>query len=246
MPTLLGEKLDEMGFGETVRELCAPYYESEDLGCPPVDPEVFFKMFMVGFFEGIGSERGIASRCDDSLSIRRFLRYDLTESTPDHSTPPKTRRTSGAMIAGYANMAQSAIALLLHQPDIARLADPKQLDDLEGDDMGLLRELLILLHRRPESNTAMLLGHWYGTAEGKLLSRLAGQERLIPTAGIEQQFVDTMGELAQLPHRSKLSAQVDKLKLTNYAEVSETEKQQLREMLQAKQRRDAQRNKRKD
>ena len=87
----LGERLDEMGFGEKVRELCAPYYEAEDLGRPPVDPEVFFKMFFVGFFEGIGSERGIASRCDDSLSIRRFLRYDLTEATPDHSTISKIR-----------------------------------------------------------------------------------------------------------------------------------------------------------
>ena len=109
--------------------------------------------------------------------------------------------------------------------------------------MDLLRELLTLLHRRPESNTAMLLGHWYGTPEGELLSRLAGQERLIPTEGIEQQFVDTMAALAHLPQRSKLAAQVDKLKLTNYAEVSELEKQRLREMLQEKQQRDAQRNK---
>ncbi|MEH6637365.1 MAG: DNA primase [Halioglobus sp.] len=168
------------------------------------------------------------------------------DPAPDQSAAPRTRRTSQAMIAGYANMAQSAIALLLHQPNIARLADAQLLEAMDGEDMDLLRELLILLHRRPESNTAMLLGHWYGTPEGELLSRLAGQERLIPTAGIEQQFVDTMGELAQQPHRSKLSAQVDKLRLTNYAEVSETEKQQLREMLQAKQRRDTQRNKRKD
>jgi len=87
----LGENLDEMGFGNKVRELCAPYYEEKDRGRPPLDPEVFFKMFIVGFFEGIGSERGIASRCDDSLSIRRFLRYSLTEATPDHSTVSKTR-----------------------------------------------------------------------------------------------------------------------------------------------------------
>ena len=87
----LGERLDEMGFGEKVRALCAPYYEEEEVGRPPIDPEVFFKMFFVGFFERIGSERGIASRCDDSLSIRSFLRYDLTEATPDHSTISKIR-----------------------------------------------------------------------------------------------------------------------------------------------------------
>ena len=88
----LGEKLDEMGFGEKARELCAPFYEQRDFGRPPVDPEVYFKMFIVGFFEGIGSERGIASRCDDSLSIRRFLRYELSEATPDHSTISKIRK----------------------------------------------------------------------------------------------------------------------------------------------------------
>ena len=161
------------------------------------------------------------------------------------TTQPRQRRAFQPLMAGYSNMAQAAIALLLHQPDIARLADPNLLAEMDGEDAGLLRELLTLLHLRPESNTAMLLGHWYGTTEGELLSRLAGQERLIPKEGIEQQFVDTMTELAHLPHRSKLAAQVDKLKLTNYAGISELEKQKLREMLQEKQQRDAQRNKRK-
>ena len=75
------------------------------------------------------------------------------------------------------------------------------------------------------------------------LSRLAGQERLIPSTGIEQQFVDTMTALAHLPHQSKLAEQVDKLKLTNYAEMSELEKQRLRELLQEKLQRDTLRNK---
>jgi DNA primase len=152
---------------------------------------------------------------------------------------PRRREASSGRVAGYSNMAQAAIALLLHQPVIAHLVDPTSLSELEGEDVDLLRELLALLQRRPESNTAMLLGHWYGTPEGELLSRLAGQERLIPSAGIEQQFVDTMAVLARAPHHSKLAAQVDKLKHTNYAEVSELEKQRLRELLQEKQRRDA-------
>ncbi len=156
---------------------------------------------------------------------------------------PRRREAQHTRSHGYSNLAQAAIALLLHQPAIAALADPATLAELEGDDVGLLREVLALLQRRPESNTAMLLGHWYGTPEGELLSRLAGQERLIPSEGIEQQFVDTMTVLAHAPHRSKLAAQVDKLKLTNYAEVSELEKQRLRELLQEKQRRDARGNK---
>jgi len=144
---------------------------------------------------------------------------------------------------GYSNLAQAAIALLLHQPDIARLVRLELLEGVDGEDAQLLRELLQLLQRRPDSSTAMLLGHWYGTAEGKLLSRLAGQERLIPATGIEQQFIDTMTALTHLPHETKLAAQVDKLKLTNYAEMSELEKQRLREMLQEKLQRDTLRNK---
>ena len=103
----------------------------------------------------------------------------------------------------------------------------------------------MLLHRRPESNTAMLLGHWYGTPEGELLNRLAGQERLIPTEGIEQQFVDTITVLSQLPHRSKIDEQVDKLKRADYAQMSQGEKQRLRELLQQKAQLDATRNPRK-
>ncbi len=82
----LASDLDKEGFGDFIRELCAPYYHDGAGGRPPIDPEVYFKMLIVGFFEKIGSERGIASRCEDSLSIRRFLRYDLVEATPDHSS----------------------------------------------------------------------------------------------------------------------------------------------------------------
>lgn len=171
----------------------------------------------------------------------------FSEETPAHQggheepeAQPRKREATRPGAGGYSNLAQAAIALLLHQPDIARLPDPDSLEELEGEDINLLRELLALLQRRPESTTAMLLGHWYGTPEGELLNRLAGQERLIPKEGIEQQFIDTMQVLARAPHRSKLAAQVDKLKHTNYSEMSELEKQRLREMLQEKQRRDSQ------
>ena len=170
---------------------------------------------------------------------------DDSEAEAGSAAAPKQRQATVSSSASYSNIAQGALALLLHQPTVAQLCDPEKLRELEGDDIGLLRELLELLRRRPESNTAMLLGHWYGTPEGDLLSRLAGQERLIPTEGIEQQFVDTIEMLSLLPQHSKLSAQVDKLKLTNYAQVSELQKQSLREMLQRKQQRDAQKNKRK-
>lgn len=173
---------------------------------------------------------------------------DYPSTGSDHGTQPdsapRQRTVQSAARAGHTNLAQSALALILHQPEVARQIDPQTLIDLTGEDVELLRELLELVHRRPESNTGMLLGHWYGTPEGDLLNRLAGQERLIPTAGIEQQFMDTMENLVERrPRDSKLAAQVDKLRLTNYAQVSELEKQRLRELLQEKQQRDAARNK---
>lgn len=80
--------LAKLGFTESVHRHCAPYYKTGTSGGgrPPVDPAVMFKMLIVGFLEGIGSERGIASRCADSLTIRRFLGYSLTEQTPEHSS----------------------------------------------------------------------------------------------------------------------------------------------------------------
>ena len=82
----LNELFEKISFGKQIRTLCEPYY-SEKTNCrPPIDPEVYFKMMIIGFFENLRSERGIASRCADSLSIRAFLGYTLTESTPEHSS----------------------------------------------------------------------------------------------------------------------------------------------------------------
>ena len=80
--------LDGVDFTGQIHRLCGPHYKAGILsaGRPPTDPAVLFKMMMVGFLEGIGSDRGIAARCSDSLILRRFLGYSLTEETPDHSS----------------------------------------------------------------------------------------------------------------------------------------------------------------
>jgi transposase len=84
----LNTALDSFGFGDQVRALCEPFYCTDESvgGYPGIDPEVYFKMLLIGFFENLPSERGIAARCADSLSIREFLHYTLTESTPTHSS----------------------------------------------------------------------------------------------------------------------------------------------------------------
>lgn len=84
--TKLEQTLESFEFSAQVRQLCAEAYSASGRGRPGIDPAVYFKMLMIGFFENIASERGIAERCSDSISIRFFLGYDLTQSTPDHST----------------------------------------------------------------------------------------------------------------------------------------------------------------
>ncbi len=145
---------------------------------------------------------------------------------------PRQRPLGAALASGYANLAQRAIALLLHKPQVAAELDSAKVEQLQGEGVELLKELLTLLHLRPESSTAMLLGHWYNTPQGDLLNHLAGQERLIPASGIDQEFLDTMERLSQLPRRSAIAERVDRLRQTNYAEMSAEEKKALIELLQ--------------
>jgi transposase len=91
----LDQTLQSFDFATQARCLCAPAYSATGRGRPGIDPVVYFKMLMVGFFENIASERGIAERCSDSISIRAFLGYDLTGTTPDHSTLSVIRQRLG-------------------------------------------------------------------------------------------------------------------------------------------------------
>ena len=87
----LNRVLDEAGFDAYVEELCAEFYAAR-MGRPSLRPGRYFRMLLIGYFEGISSERGIAWRVADSLSLRSFLDLDVTESSPDHSTLSRTRR----------------------------------------------------------------------------------------------------------------------------------------------------------
>src|SRR5450432_3598120 len=87
----LNEVLDGEGFDAFVEKVCARFY-AEKLGRPGLTPGIYFRSLMIGYFEGIESERGIAWRLKDSLSLRHFVGIALDEDTPDHSTISRTRR----------------------------------------------------------------------------------------------------------------------------------------------------------
>lgn len=80
----LNEVLAKAGFDEFVEKLCAPYYKEG--GRPGIAPGVYFRMLLIGYFEGLDSQRGIAWRCADSLALRSFLGLGLTETTPVHAS----------------------------------------------------------------------------------------------------------------------------------------------------------------
>jgi transposase len=91
----LNEVLEREGFDRFCEGRCREFYH-EKLGRPSLAPGIYFRLMMIGFFEGIDSERGIAWRVADSLTLRQFLRIGLDEPTPDHVTVSRTRRLISA------------------------------------------------------------------------------------------------------------------------------------------------------
>ena len=86
----LNRILKEAGFDTFVEGLCAPFYKAG--GRPSIAPGIYFRMLLIGYLEGLDSERGIAWRCADSLGLREFLGFTLTQATPDHSSLSVIRR----------------------------------------------------------------------------------------------------------------------------------------------------------
>jgi transposase len=86
----LHQILDQHDFDRNVEGLYRRYYKGR-MGRPSITPGVYFRSLLLGYFEGIDSERGIAWRLGDSRSLRRFIGYALTEETPDQVPPQSSR-----------------------------------------------------------------------------------------------------------------------------------------------------------
>jgi len=155
--------LVEAGFDCFAETRCAPYYAGRR-GRPSLPPGRYFRMHLVGYFEGIDSERGLEWRCSDSLSLREFLRLGLSEPVPDHSWLSKTR---------------SRLPLEVHEAVFAwvlqRLAER---DLIKGDRIGVDASTI-------ESNAALRAIVRRDTGEGyrAMLERLAKESGIAtPTA----------------------------------------------------------------
>jgi len=155
----LNELLAEADFDRFVEDLCRPYY-ADEVGRPSLPPGTYFRMLFVGYFEGIDSQRGIAWRCADSLSLRAFLAIPPTDASPDHSSLTKIRKR---------------LSEVVHERVFARvLALAHEKDLLKGKTVGVDATTL-------EANAAMRAIVRKDTGEGykTYLKRLAQE------AGIE-------------------------------------------------------------
>jgi transposase len=155
---LLAAKFD--GFAE---KECAPYYARKQ-GRPSLPPGRYFRMHLVGYFEGIDSERGLEGRCADSLSLREFLRLGTVEPVPDHSWLSKTR---------------SRLPLEVHEAVFAWVLERRA-------EHGLVRgERIGVDASTKEANAALRAIVRRGTGEGyrEMLERLAVESGIAtPTA----------------------------------------------------------------
>ena len=91
-----------------------------------------------------------------------------------------------------------------------------------------------LLQKRPDSTSAMLIGHWHGETWGATLSNLLQMDQLIPLDGMEQEFIDTVSMLEEKIKHLDIDQQVDKLATTDYSQMSAEEKEELKQLLSKK------------
>src|SRR6516225_12203456 len=105
----LDQVLEERGFDAFVEQQCASFY-AERMGRPSLTPGRYFRLLLMGYFEGIDSERGMAWRAADSLGLRKFLSLQLEETVPDHSTISRTRRL--IYVETHQAVSRSVLALL--------------------------------------------------------------------------------------------------------------------------------------
>jgi transposase len=78
-------------FYRRLNHSCASFY-AETMGRPSLPSGIYFRLLLIGYFEGIDSERGIAWRAADSLALRDFIGVSLEDTPPDHSTISRTHR----------------------------------------------------------------------------------------------------------------------------------------------------------
>jgi len=192
-------------------------------------PEGVYKQLML---DALAERTGLSSQRLGAL-IQEQQPPAQQSPTPDRE--PLQRRPLPPRTTIQRNPLLYAAGLLLLNPRLARQVEhPEKLLHLEGDAADLLRAILELLAKRPESNTHMLLVHWYNEPHHQRVLEAIEQAYFVPDEGAEAEFGETLKFLERSHIEKKLDMLVDKLHRTGYAELSPQEKQQLSQLLSQK------------
>jgi DNA primase len=158
--------------------------------------------------------------------------------SPANQAPaqPRKRNTQQNEPESTRNPILYAIALLLHEPKSASFVTaPLSLDSHHDPRAPLLIAILELLHKRPDSTPAMLIGHWYGEPWGEVLQQLLQFDRIIPGDDINQELIDTLQLLERQKVNERLNEELDTLIAKGLSGLNDNEKRRFNELFQEKQ-----------
>lgn len=201
---------------------------------------VFKELMMSSLAERTGLSQGklteILERHQQAAQAATQDAAPIPASPAATSTPnPKRRQPEPFKTDSTRNPVLYAIALLLHEPKAAaHAAIPDGLSEDQDPNAGLLLAMLELLHKRPDSTSAMLIGHWIGEPWGETLQQLLHMEQFIPATDIELELTDTLAHLDRQKKHQSIGHQMSEILSKDYAQLSDAEKQQLRQLLSQK------------
>jgi len=145
---------------------------------------------------------------------------------------PRQRQPQSNAAESIRNPFLYAIALLLYEPRASADIEPDfQLDIADDPNAPLLDAMLTLLHKRPDSTPAMLIGHWYGEPWGETLQQLLQFDQIIPGDNIALELTDTLKLLDRQKRTELLSRELDQLVAKGITQLSEQEQQRIRDIL---------------
>ena len=174
----LNQVLDTHAFDAFVEAQCAPFYAAT-VGRPSLLPGTYFRLLLIGYFEGIDSERGIAWRTADSLALRGFLGLDLDEAPPEHSTISRTRRPwrrTGRSLPGSCRCSRRPISSRDRRSGSMPPLEANAACIVRRDSGETYQEFLTRWPRRRASRRPISRA-WIGSARRRAVTRLAPSAR---------------------------------------------------------------------
>lgn len=157
--------------------------------------------------------------------------YAHAEDDYDY-VPPDQEPPMAARDPAQKQRLRRMIGLIGLHPKLACDINLEALSEDDSMEAQLLRDLAAQVAEQPDTNTAALMGYWYGTPEGQLLTELAGAEHIEEEDGIVELFKALLEQMTIQPQLSAARSRLEALKRTNFADLSADERRELLELTQ--------------